>query len=137
MFLVSDGVSDNFCPDLLGVDNVAHGEKGAWACQMMRQVLLAGKRTEETAPLVVESLLEHCFTVTEASRAWHESGSPGKLPEDYRRFLDLVAGQVASRLAEARAYEEQRRRVDGLTELHDAATALAAAATVDAPTPAC
>ena len=41
----------------------------------------------------------------------------------YRGFIDLVAGQVAASLANARAYEEERRRAEALAELDRAKTA--------------
>jgi PAS domain S-box-containing protein len=45
------------------------------------------------------------------------------LDEAYRGFLDLVAGQVATALAGARALEEERRRAEALAELDAAKTA--------------
>jgi hypothetical protein len=81
LFLVSDGVSDNFHPTRLGVDDVT--DAGTWACERMQGVL-QGK--DLTAPFAVERLLGCCVAVTQASREWHEAGSTGKLPEDYKRF---------------------------------------------------
>jgi signal transduction histidine kinase/DNA-binding response OmpR family regulator len=43
--------------------------------------------------------------------------------ENYRGFLDLAAGQIASAIANADAYEEERRRVEALAELDRAKTA--------------
>ena len=34
------------------------------------------------------------------------------LDEEYRTFLELVAGQVVTAVANARAYEEERKRVE-------------------------
>ena len=49
--------------------------------------------------------------------------SPSRaLDEGYRDFLDLVAGQVATALRNARAYEEERRRAEALAELDRAKT---------------
>ena len=49
--------------------------------------------------------------------------SPSRaLDEGYRGFLDLVAGQVSTALRNARAYEEERRRVEALAELDRAKT---------------
>ena len=45
------------------------------------------------------------------------------LDEAYRGFIDLVAAQVASGLASARAYEAERRRAEALAELDRAKTA--------------
>ena len=41
----------------------------------------------------------------------------------YRGFFDLLAGQVASAVASARAYEEEKRRAEALSELDRAKTA--------------
>ncbi|HVR96758.1 MAG TPA: ATP-binding protein [Thermoanaerobaculia bacterium] len=45
------------------------------------------------------------------------------LDTDYRGFLDLVAGQVSAAVANARAYEAERRRAEALAELDRAKTA--------------
>ena len=45
------------------------------------------------------------------------------LDDDYRGFLDLLAGHVATAVANARAYEEERRRAEALAELDRAKTA--------------
>jgi signal transduction histidine kinase len=45
------------------------------------------------------------------------------LDEPYRSFLDLVAGQVASAIADTQAYEAERRRAETLAELDRAKTA--------------
>jgi GAF domain-containing protein len=42
------------------------------------------------------------------------------LDEDHRSFFDLVAGHVATAVANARAYEEERRRAEALAELNRA-----------------
>ena len=43
--------------------------------------------------------------------------------EGYRSFLELAAGQIAAAIANADAYEEERRRVEALAELDRAKTA--------------
>jgi signal transduction histidine kinase/DNA-binding response OmpR family regulator len=43
--------------------------------------------------------------------------------EDYRGFLGLVAGQIAAAIANADAYEQERRRAEALAELDRAKTA--------------
>ena len=43
--------------------------------------------------------------------------------EEYRAFLDLVADHVATGIANARAYEEERKRANALAELDRAKTA--------------
>jgi signal transduction histidine kinase/DNA-binding response OmpR family regulator len=45
------------------------------------------------------------------------------LDENYRGFLQLAAGQIAAAVANADAYEEERRRVEALAELDRAKTA--------------
>jgi signal transduction histidine kinase/DNA-binding NarL/FixJ family response regulator len=45
-----------------------------------------------------------------------------RLDDDYRGFLELVAGQVATAISGARAYEEERRRAEALAELDRAKT---------------
>ncbi|MBC8144811.1 MAG: response regulator, partial [bacterium] len=42
--------------------------------------------------------------------------------DEYRAFLDLLTGHVATAVANARAYEEERRRADALAELDRAKT---------------
>ena len=44
------------------------------------------------------------------------------LDSDYRSFLDLVTGHLATAVANARAYEEERRRAEALAELDRAKT---------------
>ncbi|HEU4587933.1 MAG TPA: ATP-binding protein [Gemmatimonadales bacterium] len=44
------------------------------------------------------------------------------LDDDYRGFLTLVAGQIAAAIANAQAYEEERRRAEALAELDRAKT---------------
>ncbi len=45
------------------------------------------------------------------------------LDEDYHSFLKLVAGQLATALASASAYEEERKRAEALAEIDRAKTA--------------
>jgi len=44
------------------------------------------------------------------------------LNDSYRSFLELVAGQIATAIANARAYEDERRRAEALAELDRAKT---------------
>ena len=46
-----------------------------------------------------------------------------RLDEQYRGFLELVAGQIATAVANARAYEEEKKRAEALAELDRAKTA--------------
>jgi len=46
-----------------------------------------------------------------------------KFDGDYRGFLDLVAGQISAGIANAQAYEQERRRAESLAELDRAKTA--------------
>ncbi|XXS90601.1 response regulator [Sorangium sp. So ce590] len=43
--------------------------------------------------------------------------------DDYRGFLHLVAGQISASVANAQAYEEEKRRAEALAELDRAKTA--------------
>ena len=43
--------------------------------------------------------------------------------ESYRGFLGLVAGQISAAIANAQAYEEERRRAEALAEVDRAKTA--------------
>ena len=45
------------------------------------------------------------------------------IDESFAGYLDLIGGQIASRLANARAYEGERRRAEALAELDRAKTA--------------
>ena len=59
-----------------------------------------------------------------APASWSPACSPRRALDDaYRGFLDLVAGQIAAGLANAHAYEEERRRAEALAELDRAKTA--------------
>jgi signal transduction histidine kinase len=46
-----------------------------------------------------------------------------KLNDQYRSFLELVAAQIATAIANTRAYEEERRRAEALAEIDRAKTA--------------
>ncbi|MCW2717211.1 SpoIIE family protein phosphatase [Pseudonocardia sp.] len=49
--------------------------------------------------------------------------SPFRAPDtEYRRFLDLIAGQISTAIADARAFEVQRRRNEDLAALDRAKT---------------
>jgi PAS domain S-box-containing protein len=45
-----------------------------------------------------------------------------KYDEGYQGFINLIAGQIASSIANAQAYEEERKRVEALAELDRAKT---------------
>ena len=45
-----------------------------------------------------------------------------QLDAEYTGFLELVAGQITAALTNARAYEQERRRAEALTELDRAKT---------------
>jgi PAS domain S-box-containing protein len=45
-----------------------------------------------------------------------------KLDDSYHTFIELVAGQIASGIANARAYQEEKRRAEALAELDRAKT---------------
>jgi signal transduction histidine kinase len=62
---------------------------------------------------------------TAGRTVWLLAGlSPYRLYDDgYRAFLQLVAGQIATSLANAQAYEDEKRRAEALAELDRAKTA--------------
>ena len=45
------------------------------------------------------------------------------LDDGYRGFIELVAGQIAAGIANARAYEDERSRAEALAEIDRAKTA--------------
>ena len=46
-----------------------------------------------------------------------------QLDEPYRDFLDLVSSQIATAIANAREYEEEKKRAEALAEIDRAKTA--------------
>ncbi len=49
--------------------------------------------------------------------------NPGRaLDDDYRNFFDMVAGHLATAIANANAYEEERKRAEALAEVDHAKT---------------
>lgn len=97
--VLMEDVTDHFGPAL---------PTGAWGRKSTRAVALAIPSSGETgrAGILIVGL------------------NPFRLfDENYRGFLGLVAGQIASAIANADAYEEERRRVEALAELDRAKTA--------------
>ena len=88
LILVTDGVSDNLDPTLLGAtvfDPMAN--KLQWSCQKIEALLSNAAPKHFLRPVaVVNTLLSHCVTVTQASRDWHESGHLARVPEDSTKF---------------------------------------------------
>ncbi len=86
----------------------------------------AGLRTIGEAPTAVTQLVVLRLSrpgTGEASGALVAGVNPHRaLDGDYRTFLTLVGGHVAAALANATAYEEERRRAEALAELDRAKT---------------
>jgi PAS domain S-box-containing protein len=92
-----DDLSDHFGPI----------QAGAWPEQTQRAVVLPIAKPGQTRPAG--------FAVAGVSPRL-------VFTDDYRGFLELLAGQVATAIANARAYEEERRRTEALAELSRAKT---------------
>ena len=63
-----------------------------------------------------------------ARRGWHRwvlvagVNSARKLDAEYRTFYELIAGQIATAIQNARAAEEERKRLEALAEIDRAKT---------------
>ena len=90
--------------DLLG----AAPPSGPWGRPPAQAVLLPIVPSGETGPAGVLVVGLNPFRVYD---------------EGYRGFLGLVAGQIGAAIANAEAYEEERRRAEALTEIDRAKTA--------------
>jgi signal transduction histidine kinase len=74
---------------------------------------------EQAAVIPIRSTLAHQF----AGFLVAGISSRLKWDESYRSFLDLAARQIATSIANARAYEEERKRAEALAEIDRAKTA--------------
>ena len=105
LLLSSDGLSDNFDPELqgllpkdLGLDDTPWDEsdqgaalraKALWGCAKMGQlvdVAAAEQKQPVTPQLIVGTLIDYCVRLTESSRNWLETEVKGQLPTDYRLY---------------------------------------------------
>eukprot|EP01105_Mastigella_eilhardi_P015135 TRINITY_DN3443_c0_g1_i1.p1 TRINITY_DN3443_c0_g1~~TRINITY_DN3443_c0_g1_i1.p1 ORF type:complete len:1090 (+),score=255.23 TRINITY_DN3443_c0_g1_i1:325-3270(+) len=107
VFLVTDGVHDNFDPQSLGdkpsdwgfncvaweearKQNTALLErvKISFRANHMKQVLLGhgSGRVSLTPDRVCEALLEHCYKITTVQREWMEQNPQKRMTEDYAQF---------------------------------------------------
>ncbi len=82
--------------------------RGAWEAATRRAAMLAIPASGESARSGVLVVGLNPFRLVD---------------ESYRGFLGLVAGQIAAAVANADAYEEERRRAEALAELDRAKTA--------------
>lgn len=100
VFLMSDGIHDNFDPEMLGIDPAALGLICTeWATAPPALVeaakttfmegligrVLANARCS-TPRQACRALLEHAASVSKTSRAFMESGQNGRLPKDYTLY---------------------------------------------------
>ena len=84
----------------------------------------AERKLNETSPVFVREL--PIFVSGSRSRAARlVVGLNTRRPFDdqYRSFLDLVAGQLGTAISNARAYEQERQRAEALAEIDRAKTA--------------
>jgi len=76
-----------------------------------------------TAPDLVRTLAIPSATEAEAARLVLGLSPQRPFDDQYRSFIDLVADQFGTALANARAYEEQLQRAEALAEIDRAKTA--------------
>ena len=81
------------------------------------------RRAETPAELVRELPVLTAGTASRADRLVVGLNARRPFDDQYRAFLALVAGQLGTTLANARAYEETRRRAEALAEIDRAKTA--------------
>ena len=81
------------------------------------------RRAETPAELVRELPVFTAGTASRADRLVVGLNARRPFDDQYRAFLALVAGQLGTALANARAYEETRRRAEALAEIDRAKTA--------------
>eukprot|EP01089_Gocevia_fonbrunei_P000692 TRINITY_DN10683_c0_g3_i2.p1 TRINITY_DN10683_c0_g3~~TRINITY_DN10683_c0_g3_i2.p1 ORF type:complete len:457 (-),score=92.91 TRINITY_DN10683_c0_g3_i2:66-1436(-) len=103
VFLLSDGVYDNFDPEFLGlrpkevnldVENwkdadkeESHKARLLYRNTLLLDVVKAGKKTVEVTPeLITNNLMEHCKTVTKLSRRWVKENPDARMPNDRTQF---------------------------------------------------
>jgi len=84
----------------------------------------AAARLAETPPQLVRDLpLPAAGVDARADRLVVGLNPQRPIDDQYRAFLELVASQLGSALANARAYDEERRRAEALAEIDRAKTA--------------
>jgi len=103
-FAVSDGVHDNFDPQMLGITprslgievdtweqaeveypNQAHTVKQEFMEKTLYKTITKNG-TKITPQSITRSLIQYCMEVTEVSRQWMLANPNQKLPEDYTSF---------------------------------------------------
>ena len=89
------------------------------SCTPDAEAKLASARRE----LVHELPIFLSWTSTHAARLVVGLNPRRPFDDQYRSFLDLVAGQLGTALNNARAYEEERQRAEALAEIDRAKTA--------------
>jgi len=82
----------------------------------------AGRRLAVAKPDVVKTLALPSSSGGRAGRLIFGINPRRPFDDHYRSFLDLVADQLATALANARAYEEERQRAEALAEIDRAKT---------------
>jgi PAS domain S-box-containing protein len=116
------------------------------ACAVAMQTFAARPQDVPFALAYLDGEMQPCTPGAEAALAAASPGGVAELPiavptgsesgrlvvglnarrpfdEQYRAFLDLVAGQLATAIAGARAYEEEKKRAEALAEVDRVKTA--------------
>ena len=83
----------------------------------------AGRRLAGTVPAGSRSADGEAGSDAARRVCYRRGQARRPLDDGYRGFLDLLAGQVATAVANARAYDDERQRAEALAELDRAKTA--------------
>ena len=145
IYMVEPGSRDALLTATAGIDR-SHPAAAEWVSLDNGSPWKLGKAAREHKPIVVTDL-EAAFQAEFPTGAWTQasnravilpmpaSGDTGRsgflvaginpfrlLDDSYMSFLNLAAGQIAAAIANAEAYEQERRRAEALAEIDRAKT---------------